>query len=161
MAPRSGVRLSAEGRIKKGTAKRFHAVIERPNYGLSGILEEDAIQKGLLPVKPRYSEPLDRCNALLPSPKLHILQNGNLTSLQSLSRSNYILGRDLSIPGACVYHAALQFRKPHNREPGLYVTALDGYVCLSGKDLEPDKFVEVLDQDVLLIGNAELIITIP
>lgn len=145
--------------MSKAAPKPFHVTLERPNYGLSGILEEDAARKGLLPVKVRYSEPSDRCSALTPTPELHVFENGIKKSSQSLSKSTYILGRDLSVPGARLYHAALQFRKPNDRDAGLYIAALDGPVNLSGQSLEPDKFVEVMDQDILMIGEVELVVT--
>jgi len=140
---------------------------EGVNLGLSGALTADANTVNGTVVK--YSEPAE---ARKPKKKwrLYVFKgNEELPILYIHRQSAYLLGRDRKVadipldhPSCSKQHSALQYRlMPFTREDGtsgrrvqLYIMDLGSAngTFVNNNKIEPQKFVQLLEKDVLKFG---------
>lgn len=140
---------------------------EKPNFGLSGALTEDTNTVNGVVVK--YSEPPEARK-----PKRHwrlypFKGEMALPTLHIHRQSSFLVGRDRKVcdlavdhPSCSKQHAALQYRLvPFEREDGsqgkrvrLYLIDLDSSngTFLNSKKIEPRKYYELIEKDVIKFG---------
>ncbi|KAJ8882589.1 hypothetical protein PR048_014400 [Dryococelus australis] len=140
---------------------------EKPNFGLSGKLaEETNTYKGVVL---KYSEPPE---ARKPKKRWRLYPFKGEKCLPTLyvhRQSAYLIGRDRKIadlpvdhPSCSKQHAVFQYRLlPYTREDGTtgrrirpYIIDLDSAngTFLNNVKIEPRKYVEVLERDVIKFG---------
>lgn len=142
---------------------------EQPCYKPSGILEKDATTKGLKR-NAFYREPI---GASVPENDLHArlyafdnLDGDDMKETIVLERKSFfVFGKDpnsdivLNDVTAAEKHAVLQFMRKSPELPlKLYLLdfgSLHG-VRVNGKKLDSQKYIELLNKDVIKIGNAPL-----
>ena len=140
---------------------------EKPNFGLSGKLTEDTNTVNGVVIK--YSEPSD---ARKPKRRWRLYPFKGETAMPVLyvhRQSAYLMGRDRKIadipldhPSCSKQHAVLQYRLvPFKREGGGDGKRLKPYVIdlesangtfVNGVKLEPRRYHELLERDVLKFG---------
>lgn len=140
---------------------------EKPNFGLSGKLTEDTNMVNGVVIK--YSEPDD---ARKPNRRwrLYPFKGEQELPLLHIHRcSAFLLGRDRKVadipldhPSCSKQHAALQYRLvPYTKENGYqgkrvrpYLIDLDSAngTFLNGNKIEPRKYYELFERDVIKFG---------
>ena len=140
---------------------------EQPNFEISGKLTEDTNTVNGVVVK--YSEPED---AKKPKRRWRLYQfkgEMNLPTLHISRQSGYLIGRDRKVadipidhPSCSKQHAAFQFRLvPYTRENGSLGQRVRPYLIdlesangtfLNGDKLEPRRYHELLERDVIKFG---------
>uniref|UniRef100_A0A1I8Q648 FHA domain-containing protein n=1 Tax=Stomoxys calcitrans TaxID=35570 RepID=A0A1I8Q648_STOCA len=140
---------------------------EKPNFALSGALTEDTNKVNGVVIK--YSEPLE---ARKPKRRWRLYPFKGETALPVLHihrQSCFLVGRDRKVvdlavdhPSCSKQHAALQYRLvPFEREDGttgkrvrLYLIDLDSAngTFLNNKRIEPRKYYELMEKDVIKFG---------
>ncbi|XP_013105576.2 uncharacterized protein LOC106085734 [Stomoxys calcitrans] len=140
---------------------------EKPNFALSGALAEDTNKVNGVVIK--YSEPLE---ARKPKRRWRLYPFKGETALPVLHihrQSCFLVGRDRKVvdlavdhPSCSKQHAALQYRLvPFEREDGttgkrvrLYLIDLDSAngTFLNNKRIEPRKYYELMEKDVIKFG---------
>ncbi|XP_045461976.1 smad nuclear-interacting protein 1-like [Harmonia axyridis] len=139
----------------------------KPNFGLSGKLtEETNTYKGVVI---KYSEPPE---ARKPKRRWRLYPFKGEKALQTLyihRESAYLIGRERKVvdlpvdhPSCSKQHAALQYRLvPFTREDGSAGKRVRPYLIdlesangtfINGKNIEPKKYVELLEKDVIKFG---------
>lgn len=142
---------------------------EKPNFGLSGKLTEDANKVNGVILK--YAEPQE---ARRPKRRWRLYPFKGDEALQTLHihrQSCYLIGRDKKIcdipvdhPSCSKQHAVLQFRLvPYKRSDGSggqrvrpYVLDLESsnHTYLNNNAIEPKKYFELMEKDVLKFGYS-------
>nr|XP_036232717.1 smad nuclear-interacting protein 1 [Bactrocera oleae] len=140
---------------------------EKPNFGLSGALLEDTNKVNGVVVK--YAEPPE---ARKPKRRWRLYPFKGETALPTLHihrQSCFLVGRDRKVadlavdhPSCSKQHAALQYRLvPFEREDGtqgkrvrLYLIDLESAngTFLNNKKIEPRKYYELIEKDVIKFG---------
>ncbi|XP_016924457.2 uncharacterized protein [Drosophila suzukii] len=140
---------------------------EKPNFGLSGALTEDANKVNGVVVK--YSEPPE---ARKPKRRWRLYPFKGETALPTLHihrQSCFLVGRDRKVvdlavdhPSCSKQHAALQYRLvPFEREDGshgkrvrLYLIDLESAngTFLNNKKIDGRKYYELMEKDVIKFG---------
>lgn len=140
---------------------------EKPNFGLSGALLEDTNKVNGVVVK--YAEPPE---ARKPKRRWRLYPFKGETALPTLHihrQSCFLVGRDRKVadlavdhPSCSKQHAALQYRLvPFEREDGtqgkrvrLYLIDLESAngTFLNNKKVEPRKYYELIEKDVIKFG---------
>uniref|UniRef100_A0A336LUN4 CSON004967 protein n=1 Tax=Culicoides sonorensis TaxID=179676 RepID=A0A336LUN4_CULSO len=140
---------------------------EKPNFGLSGKLAEDTNKVNGVVIK--YAEPPE---ARIPKKRWRLYPFKGEQSLQTLyihRQSCYLIGRDRKIcdipvdhPSCSKQHAALQYRlMPYERNDGTegkrvlpYIIDLESAngTFLNNKQIEPKKYYELMEKDVIKFG---------
>lgn len=140
---------------------------QKPNFGLSGKLtEETNTYKGIVI---KYSEPPE---ARKPKRRWRLYPFKGEKALQTLyihRESAYLIGRERKVvdlpvdhPSCSKQHAALQYRLvPFTREDGTSGKRVRPYLIdlesangtyINNKRIEPKKYVELLEKDVIKFG---------
>lgn len=140
---------------------------EKPNFGLSGKLTEDANKVNGVVVK--YAEPPE---ARRPKRKWRLYPFKNDQALNTIyihRQSCFLIGRDKKIceiavdhPSCSKQHAALQYRLVnYEREDGAAARRVRPYIIdlesangtfVNNKKIEPRKYFELFEKDVLKFG---------
>lgn len=140
---------------------------EKPNFGLSGKLTEDANKVNDVILK--YAEPPE---ARRPKRRWRLYPFKGDQSLQTLHihrQSCYLIGREKKIcdiavehPSCSKQHAVLQFRLvPYERSDGTAGQRVRPYILdlessngtfLNNKPIEPKKYVELMERDLIKFG---------
>lgn len=142
---------------------------EKPDFGLSGKLTEDANKVNGVVLK--YVEPPE---ARKPKRRWRLYPFKGDKSLQTMyihRQSCYLIGRDKKIcelavdhPSCSKQHAALQYRLvPYEREDGTVGKKICPYIIdlesangtwVNNKKIEPRKYMELFEKDVLKFGYS-------
>lgn len=140
---------------------------DKPNFGLSGKLTEEANTVHGIIIK--YAEPPE---AKKPRRRWRLYPFKGETALPTLHihrQSAFLIGRDRKIcdiavdhPSCSKQHAALQYRLvPYEREDGSTGKRVRPYVIdlesangtfINNNQIEPKKFVELIEKDVIKFG---------
>lgn len=173
--PRSGRReedgdnyqWGRDGDKKKEEEEEPVAEKEKPNFGLSGKLNED--KNTVNGVVLKYAEPPE---ARRPKRRWRLYPFKGEQALQTLHihrQSCYLIGRDKKVceipvdhPSCSKQHAALQYRLvPYERDDGSTAKRVRPYIIdlesangtyVNNQKIDPKKYVELLERDVLKFG---------
>lgn len=140
---------------------------EKPNFGLSGKLTEDTNKVNGVVVK--YAEPPEARRSKRLWRFYPFKGTESLTTIYLHRQSCYLIGRDKILcemnvdhPSCSKQHAAFQYRLvPYEREDGSkgkhvlpYIIDLESAngTFVNGKKIEPKKYVELRERDVVKFG---------
>lgn len=157
---------SQERRSKRGSRERS-VEKERPNFGLSGKLTEDTNKVNGVVIK--YAEPPE---ARKPKRRWRLYPFKGEETLPTMyihRQSCYLIGRDRKVcdlpvdhPSCSKQHAVLQYRLvPFTRDDGSMGKRVRPYIIdlesangtfLNNKKIEPKKYIEIMEKDVLKFG---------
>ncbi|EEZ98715.1 uncharacterized protein LOC661495 [Tribolium castaneum] len=164
----SNARWGRESDDKKSDKKeKDQKEKQKPNFGLSGKLTEETNTYRGVVIK--YSEPPEACK---PKRRWRLYPFKGEKALQTLyihRESAYLIGRDRKVvdlpvdhPSCSKQHAALQYRLvPFTREDGTTGKRIRPYLIdlnsangtfINNKKIEPSKYVELLEKDVIKFG---------
>ncbi|KAJ6633727.1 Smad nuclear interacting protein 1 [Pseudolycoriella hygida] len=142
---------------------------EKPNFGLSGKLTEDANKVNGVVIN--YAEPPE---ARKPKRRWRLYPFKGEQSLQTFyihRQSCFLIGRDRKIcdipvdhPSCSKQHAVLQYRLvPYEKEDGTTSKRVRPYILdmssangtfVNNKKIDPKKYVELLEKDVIKFGYS-------
>lgn len=154
-------------RVKEEKDDEPPAEKQKPDFGLSGKLTEDSNKVNGIVIK--YAEPLE---ARKPKRRWRLYPFKGEKALPTLyihRQSCYLIGRDRKVcdlpvdhPSCSKQHAALQYRLvPFDREDGTVGKRVRPYIIdlesangtfLNNKPIEPRKYIELMEKDVLKFG---------
>lgn len=141
---------------------------EKPNFGLSGKLTEDANKVNGVVVK--YAEPPEARRPTKRKWRLYPFKNDqSLNTIHIHRQSCFLIGRDKKVceiavdhPSCSKQHAALQYRLVnYEREDGVAARRVRPYIIdlesangtfVNNKKIEPRKYFELFEKDVLKFG---------
>ena len=137
-----------------------------PEFGLSGALAAETNSvNGIARV---YSEPTD-CKLPIRGWRLYVFKNNSSANskrpfIELYKQSAFLLGKDTRVvdlptehPSCSRQHAALQFRAPSTRtsaKPYIIDLGSTNGTHLNGKTVEPQRYYELLEKDVVRFGNS-------
>lgn len=155
---------------------------QKPNFKTTGLLAKEANTVAGTTTVLKYHEPPD---ARKPPAKeqwrMYVFKNNDVVdTVQLFTRSCWLIGRDQSIadlliehPSSSKQHAVIQFRHSTSvNEFGDRETKVKPYLIdldsangteLNGKKIESSRFVELVDQDMVRLGESsrEYVVMLP
>lgn len=153
---------------KDGNKKEENIEKEKPNFGLSGKLTEETNTYRGVVIK--YSEPPEARKPIKTRWRLYPFKDGEALEVMYIHRqSAYLLGRERKIadipidhPSCSKQHAVIQYRLvPYEKPNGMKGRRIRPYLLdlesangtlVNGKKIEPKRYVELFEKDVLKFG---------
>lgn len=153
----------------RASEKKEEVVVE-PNFGLSGALAEDTNKVDGVSLV--YTEPPEAANPTLRW-RLYTFKGGDQVGepLYIHRQRHYLFGRERRVadipsdhPSCSKQHAVLQYRRTSKEGPdGMPIEAVRPYLMdlgstngtfINSERLESQRYYELLEQDVLKLGNS-------